>query len=437
MADENRYISSYSGENLDEAVEWILKHKYDYINGGPLNSFTVATPSMPTYWYATSGTYTCGGTQSFTVQTGYLGIIYYNGTTWSCSQYLIGVVASEFESVKDRIAELEWVKSISLSSMDSLYSAAGCGFYKVLNGSASVGNLFVFVDGTGTKIQQVFVSNYKSLGNSPEVSTTGEVTILTRYATLGTANSWGEWKDIISSSADKVAYDNSESDYQNINNVQDAIDKNASLIKEMQASVFPLVVTLTVLGDATREYTGENQSVNFGYTIKRQNQLVTPTRLTLTVNGVTTTISNPSASGTLTVSDCGKGTTSVSITAYYGSLNKSASASVSFIAPVLITNTPRNTMSSAELEQAQGWSVKSSAAGTYTMSPASDFYLWICVPAGKSITKVTSSGFDVPMERQSGNVSVQTVNGNEYEESYVCYRSSAKLIAGSWTFVVS
>jgi hypothetical protein len=41
------------------------------------------------------------------------------------------------------------------------------------------------------------------------------------------------------------------------------------------------------------------------------------------------------------------------------------------------------------------------------------------------------------MERQSGNVSVQTVNGNEYEESYVCYRSSAKLIAGSWTFVVS
>lgn len=240
-----------------------------------------------------------------------------------------------------------------------------------------------------------------------------------------------------SGSAEKVSYNNTQSGYQNIDNAQDAIDKNAELIKELQASVFPLAVTLSVSGSGTREYTGENQSVNFIYTVKRQGQNVTPSRLTMTVGSVTTTIANPSASGTLTVPGCGKGTTSVSITAYYGSLNKSASASVSFIAPVLITNTPRSEMSSAELEQAQGWSVKSSAAGTYTMSPASDFYLWICVPAGKSITKVTSSGFDVPMERQSGNVSVVTVNGNEYEESYVCYRSSAKLIAGSWTFVVS
>lgn len=240
-----------------------------------------------------------------------------------------------------------------------------------------------------------------------------------------------------SGSAEKVKYDNTQSGYQDVNNAQDAIDKNAQLIKELQASVFPLAVTLAVSGSSTREYTGESQSVNFLYTVKRQGAGVTPTKLTMTVGGVTTTIAGPGASGTLTVPGCGKGTTSVSITAYYGSLNKSASASVSFIAPILVTDTPRSVMSSEEIQQAQDWHVKASAAGTYNMSPSSNFYLWICVPAGKSISKVTSSGFDVPMERQATNVNVVSVNGNNYEESFVCYRSSAMLVAGSWSFVVS
>ena len=238
-------------------------------------------------------------------------------------------------------------------------------------------------------------------------------------------------------SAEKVGYDNTQSGYQNIDNAQDAIDMNAQLIRELQASVYPLEVTLAVSGSSTREYTGQAQSVNFYYTVKRKGVSVAPSSLTMTVGGVTTTVANPGASGTLTVPSCGKGTTNVSITATYGSLSKSASSSVSFIAPVLVTYGANSAMSAADIEQAQDWYVKNSAAGTYTMSPASDFYFWVCVPSGKTITKVTSSGFDVPMERQVAAPTVTQVNGNSYEEAYTCYRSSAKLVSGSWTFVVS
>jgi len=218
MADE-RYISSYSGQKLDEAVEWIIRHKYDYVNGGSLSSFTVETPSMPTYWYATSGTYTCGGTNTFTVQTGYLGIIYYNGTTWSCSQYLIGVVASEFESVKDRLEEIEWIGDVASLGLNNLDSASECGFYRVVKNDIQtqtlkvVGFLFVTeVDSVsdmsnGSYIQQYLFRSELSTAANKRIALTPNVRI--RYFNVNDSlnslcpvGTWSDWEDVLGKSVD-------------------------------------------------------------------------------------------------------------------------------------------------------------------------------------------------------------------------------------------
>lgn len=65
-------------------------------------------------------------------------------------------------------------------------------------------------------------------------------------------------------------------------------------------------------------------------------------------------------------------------------------------------------------------------AGTYTATNSmTGFYMWFCVAAQQSISKVTSGGFDVPLE------AAITVG------KYKCYRSSNAVASGDHTFVVA
>lgn len=73
--------------------------------------------------------------------------------------------------------------------------------------------------------------------------------------------------------------------------------------------------------------------------------------------------------------------------------------------------------------------VKESPAGEYTIVLDTDGYLWLCVPFGMTIKKVTLSGFDVPVQ----NELAVSPDG----EVYRCYRSANQLVAGSYTVVVS
>lgn len=64
--------------------------------------------------------------------------------------------------------------------------------------------------------------------------------------------------------------------------------------------------------------------------------------------------------------------------------------------------------------------LSTSPAGTYTLvNDNAENYLWLCVPNGMTINKVTSSGFDVPMESPT-SISIST-------DTYNCYRSSSKI----------
>lgn len=83
---ETIYNSSYTGEQIDSAVAWLLKHAQDHICGGAVSGTTIATPSDPTYWYVGAGTYTCGN-DTITIPSGNFGIISYNGATWSSTLF--------------------------------------------------------------------------------------------------------------------------------------------------------------------------------------------------------------------------------------------------------------------------------------------------------------------------------------------------------------
>ena len=74
--------------------------------------------------------------------------------------------------------------------------------------------------------------------------------------------------------------------------------------------------------------------------------------------------------------------------------------------------------------------IKTSPAGTYSLNnTTTGHYLWLCVPNTMTIKKVTSGGFDVPMEAaQSSTTAVDT---------YKCYRSSSPINQGAMNIVVS
>ena len=81
--EEQRYNSIHTGQQIDQAVTWLLAHANDQIFGGGVSEGTIATPDNPTYWLASAGTYTCG-TNTFTVPQGGVGIISYANNQWSC-----------------------------------------------------------------------------------------------------------------------------------------------------------------------------------------------------------------------------------------------------------------------------------------------------------------------------------------------------------------
>ena len=79
---EQRYNSIYTGQQIDLAVTWLLRHINDQVFGGGVSAGTIPTPEYPTYWLASAGTYTCGS-NTFVVPTGGVGIISYNGSGWT------------------------------------------------------------------------------------------------------------------------------------------------------------------------------------------------------------------------------------------------------------------------------------------------------------------------------------------------------------------
>lgn len=111
-------------------------------------------------------------------------------------------------------------------------------------------------------------------------------------------------------------------------------------------------------------------------------------------------------------------------------VTKTASANVNAYYPMYFGHSSKTALESADVLGLTKQAIKSSPNGTYNMSGIGQGdYVWLCVPSDFSITKVTSSGFGVPMKAP---ITV-TVDG---KGSYKCYRTSGAMKAGSFNFVI-
>lgn len=111
-------------------------------------------------------------------------------------------------------------------------------------------------------------------------------------------------------------------------------------------------------------------------------------------------------------------------------VTKTATANVSAYYPMYFGHSAKAALTGEDVLGLTKQAIKSSPNGTYNMRGiAEGEYVWLCVPSNFSITKVTSSGFGVPMAAAA----TVTVEG---KGSYKCYRTEEALKAGNFNFVI-
>lgn len=111
-------------------------------------------------------------------------------------------------------------------------------------------------------------------------------------------------------------------------------------------------------------------------------------------------------------------------------VTKTATANVNAYYPMYFGHSAKAALTGEDVLGLTKQAIKSSPNGTYNMMGiAEGEYVWLCVPSNFSITKVTSSGFGVPMAAAA----IVTVEG---KGSYKCYRTEGALKAGNFNFVI-
>lgn len=111
-------------------------------------------------------------------------------------------------------------------------------------------------------------------------------------------------------------------------------------------------------------------------------------------------------------------------------VSKTVSGKVTAVYPMYFGGNAATTLDSSKILTMTKQALKTSPNGTYNVSVAQGNYMWLCIPSSMNINKVTSSGFDVPMESPS----TVAVTG---KENYKCYRSSSQFNAGTVNIVIS
>lgn len=162
-----------------------------------------------------------------------------------------------------------------------------------------------------------------------------------------------------------------------------AEEVNSSL-KELQNTVFPLQVSLS-LDKTLLEYTGSDQTVKVSYSIKRNDALVMPSSLDLSINGMLKDIDIKS-SDTVSVEVHKEGESTLVLTAKYDELVKSATAKVVMVLPVYFgfgTSEVDVAIAGNKLDP------RTSAAGVYEKTSAKDRVNFIIL-VPKTLTGLSS-----------------------------------------------
>lgn len=189
-------------------------------------------------------------------------------------------------------------------------------------------------------------------------------------------------------------------------------------INTIKDKVFPLTVTVT--GGGTFEK-GTTRSITVSWTVKQGDTVTTADSVT---------VNDEAATGTSKVFANVTTTTSYTVKVTKGGKTVQGTTTATFVAPMYFGFAAAADAAGLVLTDLVKQAIKTSPAGTYSLNnTTTGHYLWLCVPNTMTIKKVTSGGFDVPMEAaQSSTTAVDT---------YKCYRSSSPINQGAMNIVVS
>ncbi|WP_418574106.1 hypothetical protein [Phocaeicola sp.] len=192
----------------------------------------------------------------------------------------------------------------------------------------------------------------------------------------------------------------------------------AEKVTALEDKVFPL--TISVSGGGTFEK-GVPRTITVTWTVKKGDDTVTADSVT---------VNDESASGTSKQFTNVSSTTTYIVKATKDGTQVQGQTTATFVAPMYFGFADADAAASLSITSLNKQSIKTSPAGTYILNNSqTGNYLWLCVPSSMTINRVTSSGFDIPMEEQQpGSTSVDT---------YKCYRSSSQINEGSVTIVIS
>ena len=201
--------------------------------------------------------------------------------------------------------------------------------------------------------------------------------------------------------------------------LSDNLDSHNERLMDLEDKVFPL--TISVSGGGTFEK-GISRTITVSWTVKKGDQVV---------DAESTTVNDSPVEGTSKQFTDVSETTTYTVKATYQSKQVSGSTKATFIAPMYFGFARWSSAADGlNITSLTKQAIKTSPNGSYSLNnPTTGYYLWLCVPNSMTINKVTSSGFDVPMEAStSGSTSVDT---------YKCYRSSSQINEGVMNIVIS
>ena len=203
----------------------------------------------------------------------------------------------------------------------------------------------------------------------------------------------------------------------------DADTTHDARLLALEQSEWPLQLTLTATPELL-EYTGDAQTVTVGWTVKRRGKDVAPTSQSLRVNSETLAVAAGAKTASINVNT--EGNTTVVLHVEAEGMTGEAAKAVTMVRAMYFGFAAAETAADLNIQSTGKQPIKTTPNGSYTLSNAEDgSYLWLCVPDTMSISKVTSGGFDVPMEAA------------ETKEGYKCYRSSNAIVAGTYNYQIA
>lgn len=162
--------------------------------------------------------------------------------------------------------------------------------------------------------------------------------------------------------------------------------------------------------------------------VKFDGSVINPDTLSLKKNG--SEVLTDKASKSYTDEEGVTDTVTYKLDITYQGVSKSTSVVVKAVRAMYMGGSQKASgLTQEEIKALNKQSLKASASGNYSFEVAQNDYAWFCVPKDFSINKMTSSGFDVPLEAP---VTIQ-VDGYDYK----CYRTSSALAAGSMSVTIA